>query len=276
MGIPLLQTLTLFRAFEEPSERSLWEAKRDHPDLARFVGPVQESPPPEIPIRAPFGGVPIRDVLRVDVRALLNGLREILGAEAFVDGHWTAEDCRLSESGVAWEGLSARMVVCCEGAVVIRNPWFSAIPWQPARGEALVADIPGFATGWSADRGITVTPVGGGRFHVGSTYDREQLTEGSTPEGRARLEHRLDRLLTCPYQVRSYHAGVRPVTRRRLPVAGRHPVLKPVAILNGLGSTGVLGAPHYADYLAECLVGNRVPENDVDPVSHWREESTAT
>ena len=269
LDMPLLQTMTLFRAFEDPAERSLWEAKRDYPETARFVGPILDGAPEGLPVRAPYGGVPILGVLKVEVQALLNGLRAALGPETFVDGEWRAEDCRVTPDGVEWRGIRAAMVICCEGAAVVRNPWFAAIPWEPIRGDSLTVKVPGFPVEWAASRGVRLAPMGAERFYVGATYDRKDLNGASSPDGRAWLERKLDSMLACPYKVLRFHSGVRPLTRNHLPVVGRHSEMDRVAILNGLGTTGTLSAPHYAHYLVECLEDGRVTEDEIDPQSNW-------
>jgi glycine/D-amino acid oxidase-like deaminating enzyme len=269
LDMPLLRTLTLFRAFEDPDERSLWEAKRDDPEAARFVGPILDGPPEGLPVHAPFGGVPVFGVLKVEVQALLDGLRAALGPDAFVQSEWRAEDCRVTRNGVTWKGIRVGTVICCEGAAVVRNPWFSAIPWEPARGDSLVVAVPGFPTEWIASRGVRLAPLGEDRFYVGATYNREHLNGHHSSEGRAWLERKLERLLACPYQIQQFRSGVRPMTRRRVPVVGLHPERERIAILNGLGSAGTLSAPHYAQYLIDTLESSRVSEDDIDPAAHW-------
>ena len=92
-------------------------------------------------------------------------------------------------------------------------------------------------------------------------------TKPST-EGRAHLESLLGEWLVCDYEVVDHVAAVRPVTHTRHPILGRHPAHPQVAVFGGLGSKGVLTAPHYASVLLEHLLNGTALPREVDIAIH--------
>ncbi len=264
LGIEVWSDLSLFRVFRSEQERERWDARRGKEAFAAYAGPLLESVPLGLPIQAPFGGAEIRGAARVDLGALIDGL----DVER-VRAPWSQAECRLEENGVGWRDVHAGCVVCCEGAAVRKNEWFRGIPWEPVKGEMLTIGLSGFPDDQVVVGGVTLVPLGGGHFYAGATYDREDPDAEPTPEGSAALCGRLDELLTIPYALVGHSAGIRPVTRRRTPVLGRHPELPRVAILNGLGSRGALAAPTCARQLVALLEDGQPPDRELDIKTHW-------
>ncbi|NNC69515.1 MAG: FAD-dependent oxidoreductase, partial [Flavobacteriaceae bacterium] len=56
-----------------------------------------------------------------------------------------------------------------------------------------------------------------------------------------------------PYTIITHEAGIRPTVKDRRPLVGIHPEKKQLAVLNGLGTRGVLLAPKMARLLYEAL-----------------------
>ncbi|WP_400194205.1 NAD(P)/FAD-dependent oxidoreductase [Hymenobacter sp. B81] len=213
-------------------------------------------PLPALPhIREPFGGLELRQGGWVDTTALLDGLTADgrqngwLWPETFAPEQLVAD-----AAGARYAGrVRARRVVFCEGAAVVRNPWFGWLPVTPNQGEVLDVDAPALPSSHVLNRGAYVVPLGHGRLRVGATYRWPPFAEGCTAEAREELSSRLRELTDAPFVVTGQRAGVRPAVRDRKPLLGVHPQWPALAVFNGLGSKGVLLAPGLAAQLAEAL-----------------------
>ncbi len=149
--------------------------------------------------------------------------------------------------------LTADRIVFCQGAAGQCNPWFPGVPDQPLRGEILTIQL---KTGLDFDvclGNFWLTPVhkegvqdelsAGKRCLLGATYDRTNVTAGTTEAGRDELLSALPGLVDGSWEVLEHQSGIRAGTRRREVVAGFHPKHRHVGIVNGLGSYGSLLAP---------------------------------
>ncbi|MBT4665014.1 MAG: FAD-dependent oxidoreductase, partial [Opitutae bacterium] len=149
-------------------------------------------------------------------------------------------------------------IVFCEGFRVKDNPWFSALPFAPVRGEILeMAD----ARTEFLNGGTWFLPQGSGKALAGSTFDWDDLESGPTDAGTTRILEGLSYLNDPKPSVTGRRSGVRPGTRDRMPIMGTHPANPSISIFNGFGSRGGTLIPLCAELFAESLLeGNPLPE----------------
>jgi glycine/D-amino acid oxidase-like deaminating enzyme len=63
----------------------------------------------------------------------------------------------------------------------------------------------------------------------------------------------LESFITVPYKIVEHIAGIRPTVKDRRPLVGKHPKHPNLAVLNGLGTRGVMIAPTVAKALYDHL-----------------------
>jgi len=115
---------------------------------------------------------------------------------------------------------------------------------------------------------FAVTPDNNSGMVVGSTYEHQFGEIEPDISGRKYLLKKLHTTfpgLSGLIEKSSLWSGVRVSTGNRLPVAGEHPSLNGMYILNGLGSKGLLYGQHCADLLADFIINRKPlpPEIDV-------------
>ena len=106
-------------------------------------------------------------------------------------------------------------------------------------------------------------PIGNDLYKVGATFNWEDKTNESTAEGREELVKKLESFLQCEYEIVDQSAGIRPTVIDRRPMIGVHPEHKHLAILNGLGTRGVMLAPLMAKNLYGLLENDDHLENEI-------------
>jgi glycine/D-amino acid oxidase-like deaminating enzyme len=217
-----------------------WPKRRTDPAYRDYLEPGPEA-----------DAVWIRGGAVVDVAGLLDGVRNWLQARgAFLPEAVDPAELVPQGDGVRWRDRSFGQAVFCRGAPGNAEPWFPDLPLRPVKGQVLEGRAPNLPEHPVHERWALV-PLGGDRFRLGATYDRDSLDPLPTPEGAQALATGLPRGAV----VTGHLAGIRPGTGDGRPLLGRHPDHPGLAVFTGLGSKGLLLGPHYADRLAEALTG---------------------
>jgi len=226
--------------------QSAWPRRQQDPAYDAYLAPGPEADTVWI-----HGGAV------VDTEALLAGVRAwLIDQGALLAEAVEPATVAVDATGVRWGGRRFEQVVFCVGAGAGTDPWFPDLPLRPIKGQVLegtAADLPDHPI----HRRKTLVPLGGERFRVGATYDREEHDAEPSAAARQLLAEALEGLLPEPDRatITRHLAGVRPGSPDGLPLLGRHPAQPRVAVFNGLGSKGLLHGPYFAEGLAAALTG---------------------
>ena len=158
----------------------------------------------------------------------------------------------VSDVGVNYKEIEAENIIFCEGFKINQNPYFNYVPLSPTKGELLVIktkDLPNCIL----SQGCFVMPIGNDKYVLGSTYDRDNINQEITKAGKQQLIEKLNMIGNFDFEIIEHRAGVRPTTHDRRPVLGTHPKHSNIHVFNGLGSKGVMLAPHFAGELIEHI-----------------------
>jgi glycine/D-amino acid oxidase-like deaminating enzyme len=154
-----------------------------------------------------------------------------------------------------------------------KNPFFRSIQMNPAKGEVLTLRAPSFTDDRIIQRGKWLFRSTTDEIKAGTTYSWDQLDEIPTQIARDEIERSVRQFVDFDFEVINQTAGVRPVIRvDNRPIVGTHPENKRVAVLNGLGSKGVLQAPFASTQLIASLERGETihPDFDVCRKSLWQ------
>ena len=184
----------------------------------------------------------------------------------------TPEDIHLSDHHVQIKELTTRKLIFCEGYKAMVNPWFSWLPFKPAKGEIMTLKTNNKLPDEIINAGKWLLPTENGYFKVGATYQWDPLDEQTTTEARDELLGFMNSLLRhkLEYEVINQKAGVRPCTKDTEPFTGLHPEHPMLGIFNGFGSKGSLTIPWHAEQFAGHLLENTkiMPESDI--LRYWK------
>lgn len=252
LGIPLVRSLPLLKFHATREEDSLFCDRVDDDDSYLHI---RDSRQFEDVFQAPNGVGEIGPCYLVDGVSLISAWRERLK----MAGHLRAEEFswnefRLGNEGVCYRDIHAKMLICCEGAAALGNPYFSRLPFSLNKGETVLARIPGLNPAYCYDRSLKIVPVKDDLFRVGSSFDWEYKDLSPTATFKERVEAQLRSWLKLPFDLRDQAAGERPSSADYRPFLGFHPLHPQLGVLNGLGTKGFLQAPHLAAMMASHLV----------------------
>jgi glycine/D-amino acid oxidase-like deaminating enzyme len=250
--------LPLVKLFPTPKEVDQWTRAMDT-DAGRVL--LQQVPEPELEqggLVHPHGYGTVPRCAWLNVPAMLEAQRNVLlNAGVLVERMLEQDAVRITRDGVEVDGLQARWCIRCDG------PFASHAGLVPVKGETVVVHIPGLHLSRMVHRGVFLLPLGDERYRVGSTFAWDDVFSGPSEAARAWLLERLRTFVHRPFEVEEQRAGVRPTARDRRPIIG---VTGPgQAVLNGLGSRGVLLAPWCAAHLADHLFAGA----PLDPEVAW-------
>ena len=262
----------LVRLLKDEREAGLWERRRHEERLMRYVNPFPREPlVDEGRVENCLGGFQQRHAGFLDAEPFLAASRGYFQALAsWQHGEVKEEDLDLDGTGVAWNGGHFNTVVFCQGWEASRSRWFSWLPFEPARGTILTLRGDMGAGRSIINRGCWAVPRRDGVIRAGSSFElRFDRPDEAGPESLEALLTRLRLMLKAGFDVTACQTAVRPIIKKCKAAVGRHPSQPKVALLNGLGSKGVLRAPYMARRLVEHLLDGVPLDPEIDMQSNF-------
>jgi len=253
--IKLLHRIDMLRLFRNDREREAWEKRKADHDYREFIGTRL--------IRS--DGFMQHHTGWLDTNLLLDTLHaEMRSTATLIEAAFDHAEPTVSDGSVRWQAIITKKTIFCEGWRGMHNPWFSYLPFQPAKGEILT--MQGKSPQYIINRGRWLLPVGDNRFKLGATYDWRHLNDQPTQEAKNELLDALPELLanTSPAEVSEHVAGIRPGTMDKQPFIGLHPEHPSLSIFNGFGSKGSLLIPWHANRFADYLLDGIPLPSDCD------------
>ncbi|GAB3649559.1 glycine oxidase ThiO [Echinicola sediminis] len=264
IGKQLVYSKPIYRPFNSIEEQNEWMGKSIDEGLQPYLKEVRmHSLYKEV--NDPFGGIMLQNSGYVDINTLLNGYtlwlkgQEMLREDAFAE---TA----LRKAGAFWEykDIKAGALVYCNGLGAMKSPFFDWLPFAPVKGEILEMEDE-FTPEEIINRGVFRITMPDNTIRVGSTYSWHDLDTGPTERAKQEIFERLDKIVPSQQKkVISHRTGIRPATKDRKPILGKHPKDDSVYIFNGFGAKGVSLVPYYSNIMFDLLMGKDEPEKDVN------------
>jgi glycine oxidase len=245
LGESFFQPRIVLRLLQSETEARQWELRLASGDYGKYIN---NHLPTQI---GPFGGFEINCAGHFDVPRFVQTVRNIFHSkDRLVDEAFDYATLQTFDHYAIWRQYKAKAIIFCEGYMMSKNPFFNQIALNPAKGEILTLDLPDFNETRILQGEKWLFKTRSGEIKAGTTYSWDQLDETPTALARNQIEQSIPTLAQAPFRVLKQNAGVRPVIRLdNRPIIGRHPIYHSLAILNGLGSKGVLQAPFAAEQL---------------------------
>jgi len=265
---PFIQELILYRVLESTEEHNRWRARMEEPpykEVLDFSARMDA-------IEAPFGLGKLRSCAKLNVANFI-----AKSITSLTEGHYFQEafnyEALDAENGnFKTKGLSiqAKHIIFCEGLGVRKNPFFSHLPFHPAKGDLLKLRL-GHDLKAAVNKKDFIAPSEDGLYWLGATYDNK-ATEALPDEGAAKALLESAKSFYADKIVPLEHlAGIRPASYDRRPFVGSHHKYPKLSVLNGMGSKACLLAPHLSNLLLKSLQGEKEipPEMALDRVERY-------
>lgn len=238
---------------EQMKEAFLSQLNSGNPYLKPHEGTLYQD------IDQPLGAGWIKGA-HVNIFALLSVFRNLLiKKKALVQDTLGEADLKVDGKNVQFGDFSAKAIVFCDGAHQCEKFVLPGV--VPAKGEAIIVEIPGWEGNNIVKKTNSLVPLGKGRYWYGATLQREFEHDKPTTAAKDELEDQLKSLISLPFKTVDVIAGVRATTVDRRPVVGKDPRFGNVYHCNGLGTKGSSLAPFAALNLVKFMEGE-VPSID--------------
>jgi len=245
--------IDIYRIFKSVEEQNNWFAACDNPVLANYMSAKLIMEKHE-GVLANFGYGKLLNTGRIDTKTLLEDYRNyLLGRKLIRNESFQYESLKIYENRVDYKEIMASKIVFCEGFGLKKNPFFNGLPMQEAKGELITIHAPNLNVDFLIKSALFVFPLGDNLYKVGATFNWKDKTQLPTEEGKNELTTKLETFITVPYTIVEHVAGIRPTVKDRRPLTGKHKKHPNLAVLNGLGTRGVMIAPTLAKALYEHL-----------------------
>jgi glycine/D-amino acid oxidase-like deaminating enzyme len=256
-GREFYHELPLLRLFKSTGEIDQWNKRSRDPVYGDYLGERFESGQSDRPVNAPLGGFWQLRTGYLDMKSLLAALKTYFQWQgSYVCAEVAYDQIKVHSGAVQWGEYSASRLVFCEGYRALANPWFSYLPLQPAKGSILTVHLSEAAPDAILNAGPWVLPLAQDRIKVGATYHWEQLEAPCPEEDQRQLIGALKEMLSLKQscELIEHACGVRPGTRDRRPLVGRHPDIPQLGVFNGFGAKGAMLIPYYALRFTKHLI----------------------
>ena len=264
LEVKLDYKLPIYRRFTSVEEQNDWFSASDKPTLENFLSPkvIKND---NLLIDAPFGFGKVLETGRIDTSTLLKHYKLFLKRiNSYINETFDHSAVAFQNDVVIYKDITAKFIVFAEGFGMVDNPYFKNLPLNVAKGEVLTIRAPDLKMEFILKSSVFVVPESDGLYSVGATYNWEDKSNAITEIAKIELLDKLKGILSCDYEVVGQVAGIRPTVKDRRPLVGTHPNHKNMAILNGLGTRGVMIGPDVAKQLFQHLEHGVALESEID------------
>ncbi len=252
------------KVFNSIGDENNWFIASDKPMLSHYMNP-EISKNKINGVIGDFGFGELNGTGRIDTIKLINSYKNSLkNTDKLVESEFDYNKINFTKTGVEYDNLKANKIVFCEGFGLKENPFFNYLPLNGTKGETITIHAPELKIDFLLKSSVFVMPIGNDYYKVGATFNWTDKTSIPTEEGRSELKTKLDKVINTPYTITNQSAGIRPTVKDRRPLVGIHPKYNQLAVLNGLGTRGVMIAPTVAKSLFNHLENGKSLEKEID------------
>jgi glycine/D-amino acid oxidase-like deaminating enzyme len=257
-----LTAQSIYRPFLSIEEQNEWMGNSADPAFSDFLEEIFTSSQSEF-LFDHYGGVMLKNSGWLQIPTFMDAMNEYFKEDLIQEEFF--EDLLVSTADYwQYKNVEATAVVYCNGLGAMKSKFFGYLPFDPVKGEILEVKQ-SFDPPYIINRGVFRVSLGKNIFRVGSTYSKHDLEEGATENAKNEILGRLTDLVRCQVkEVISHKTGIRPATRDRKPLLGKHPHDQSVYIFNGFGAKGVSLIPYFSKLMTEFLLNESPLEKEVD------------
>ena len=210
----------------------------------------------------------INPIFQLNTPLYLSGVHSyLIKNNQLIEDTINTQDIIETKSNIIWKDIQAKKIIFCDGANAKSNPFFSNIDWNLSKGHIIE-----FTNNDQCNKTITNTgqwccPMGSQTFRFGSTVEWGMVNNQPTKNISNTLLKNLNEnslIQNKGTQLIAIHSGIRPVTKKRQPIAGFLIAHPNIGCINGLGSNGTIHAPT----IIKDVV-SKIKKNIKNPLSYF-------
>ena len=264
LNIIIDEKFVIKKAFKSIEDQNNWFEACDNPKLIDYLNPKLDAQTYRGVI-ADFSFGNVNKAGRIDTKKLVESYRNYLENSQLIRfENFEHQQLNLDKKLIKYKDIKASRIVFCEGFGIKENPYFKDLPLNEAKGELSTIHAPELNIDFLLKSTLFVLPLGDNLYKVGATFNWTDKTSDPSKEGKAELVEKLKKVINVPYTIVSQSAGIRPTVAGRRPLVGLHSKHPQLAVLNGLGTRGVMIAPTVAKNLFNHLEKGEALDSEID------------
>tara|TARA_B110001450_G_scaffold136909_1_gene128535 strand:- start:619 stop:1680 length:1062 start_codon:yes stop_codon:yes gene_type:complete len=264
LNIKVDEKFVIKKVFKSVEDQNNWFSAMDKPKLSEYLNSELDTQSYK-GVLADFNFGNVNEAGRIDTKKLVESYRNYLKKnESICFQSFQHDQIKFKENKIEYNDIIADRIVFCEGFGIVQNPFFNYLPLNEAKGELITVLAPELDINFLLKSTLFVLPLGNHYYKVGATFNWTDKTSLPTEEGKEELEDKLKKVINVPYTIVSQSAGIRPTVAGRRPLVGIHPKYSQLAVLNGLGTRGVMIAPITAKNLYNHLENGAVLHEEIN------------
>ncbi len=279
LGVNLWKNQPINWIIEEAKTWNDFQALSAKENTAKYIAEVSDNPIYHQHLHDAQGAAIFNYSGRVDLRALVAAFRAYFSENQaypqdilYQQDIFDYEKLSLNSSdhidyNISYKNYRAKAIIFCQGAVDgHENPYFSYLPFLPAKGETLTVQIKDnpLNNQLLKHKSLMLAPLGEDKYWLGASYLRDFAHDLPTQEEKAELLAQFATFWRGEYDIIEHQAAIRPTVRDRKPFLGRHPKHENIYIFNGMGAKGTYLAPYFAPIMADFILQAKPLPKDVD------------
>jgi len=256
--------LPVLRKLANAQEAELWKEVSQKEVLKEFLDAEVISNENQH-ITAEFGFGKVKQTGRIDTARLVQIYTAYLKTkQRLIHEKFEYAAIKHTSDGVIYQNKIFRFVVFCEGCGLLKNPFFNYLPLVENKGELLQIFAPELQLDKILKGPVFIIPIGKNRYLAGTTYEHQFTNRLPTAEAKDFIISKLKTMVDCEFTIEDHFLGFRPTVLDRRPLLGKHPIQNRLALLNGMGTRGVLLAPSMAKSLYDYLQFDKPLDKEID------------
>lgn len=274
LGKQFVIELATKKVLKSIEDQNNWFAASDKPMLEKFMIPSISNEEHK-GVLSEFGFGELKGTGRIDTSIFINAYRELLtDLSKIIFERFDYNHIQFNKDYLVYKTVKSTKIVFCEGFGIKKNPFFNHLPMKEAKGELLTIHAPELYIDFLLKSTVFVLPLGNHYFKVGATFNWTDKTLEPSEDGKAELIEKLKKVIDVPYTIVNQTAGIRPTIKDRRPLVGIHHKYSQLAVLNGLGTRGVMIAPTVAKDLFNHLEEGADLHPEIDIVRFKKKRAT--
>jgi len=264
------EKIPVLRKFASIEEQNEWFIASDKPSLSSFLfSEIIKNNNPSI--NASFGLGKVMHTGKMDVSKLMDCYQNHLeDKHCLIEKRFEYDKIDLSEEKITYENYTASKIIFAEGFGLKKNPFFNDLPLDGNKGELLLIKASDLKLDYILKSSVFLIPQGNDLYTVGATYNFNDKDVNTTKKAKEELLEKLSKLINCDFEIIDHFAGIRPTVLDRRPLVGLHEKHQNLAVLNGLGTRGVMIGPTVAENLFNHLENDSPLNPEIDIKRFYR------
>lgn len=264
LNIKIDEKFVIKKSFKSIEDQNNWFSAFDKPKVAPFLDDILDTKNYKGVI-ANYSLGNVKEAGRIDTLKLIKAYRSYLETNNWIQfDKFHHEEIRFNTETIQYKNVETNKIIFAEGFGVKQNPFFKHLPLEEAKGELITIKAPDLNIDFLLKSTLFLLPLGNHLYKVGATFNHTDKNSEPSKEGKAELIEKLKKVIDVPYTIVNQTAGIRPTVKDRRPLVGIHPKCKKLAILNGLGTRGVMIAPTVAKNLYHHIENNEKLDPEID------------